>query len=243
VVKQADFVVHCAQPLPNKEDYALRARHEENLLQALRPKGTRAVFVYGSSYFGTASGTAPIDETVRLRTPIGYGVAFEPWVRAVDEKARRGFDVVAAFPGGVYGRGSWFFEMTLDALRNNQSVLLCEPTPVWPYVHVDDVAHSIVELLTLGARELDVAGRQVIIADNAPVSTERFVQLLAERVGKKPTLLRKSPAELAKMVQPNVAAYLSANMPHSNARLRKLGIKLKYPELAAGLASFGLQKL
>jgi nucleoside-diphosphate-sugar epimerase len=243
VVKNADYVVHCAQPNPQKEDYTLRARHEDHLLNALRQRGTRAVFVYGSSYYGASIGSTLIDERVKLRTPIGFGPAFEPWVRAVDEKSKRGFDVVAALPGGVYGRGSWFLEMTLDALRANQPVLLCEPAPLWPYVHVDDVAHGVVELLTVGARELDTNGRQVIIADNTPVTTERFVSLLADAVGKKPVLLKKSAAELAKMVPPIVAAYLSANMPHSNARMRKLGITLKYPELAAGIASFGLQKL
>ncbi|TMQ07916.1 MAG: hypothetical protein E6J91_34415 [Deltaproteobacteria bacterium] len=45
---------------------------------------------------------------------------------------------------------------------------------------------------------------------------------------------------LRAMMPEKIAAYLCANMPHSNARLRRLGFALRYPRIEPGIASLGL---
>src|ERR1041385_3360618 len=70
-VRTADFVVHCAQPAPRTEDYGIRVQQEAHLLDAFDAnRSSRSVFVYGSSYYGTSDGPAPIDETTPPH-PIG----------------------------------------------------------------------------------------------------------------------------------------------------------------------------
>jgi hypothetical protein len=41
---------------------------------------------------------------------------------------------------------------------------------------------------------------------------------------------------------PMAAAYLCANMPHLNARLKRLGFELRYPRIEQGIASLDLKQ-
>ena len=43
-------------------------------------------------------------------------------------------------------------------------------------------------------------------------------------------------------MSPMAAAYLCANMPHSNARLKRLGFELQYPRIEQGIASLDLKQ-
>jgi nucleoside-diphosphate-sugar epimerase len=242
-VRAADFVVHCAQPAPRTEDYAIRIQQEAHLLEAVAAnRSARSVFVYGSSYYGRSDGPALIDETTPPR-PIGVGSYFVPCMAAVEARRNQGLDIVAAFPGGVYGRGTWFLESLLDSLRDQAPVLVCDPVPLWPYIHVEDCARAIAALLVVDRATLDRIGRDVILADDAPTPMDHFIEQVGAAVGRAPMIVRKSAEALRAILPPISAAYLSANMPHSNARLRRLGFELRYPRIEQGIASLGLPRV
>jgi hypothetical protein len=241
VARGAAFVVHCAQPSTREGNYAVRSQQEANLLGALDDRGTeRAVFVYGSSFLG--EGSERMDETAEPR-PIGLGVYFEAGIAALEARGRGGLDCVVALPGAVYGRGTWFLEMALDALQKPKPIPMCEPVPRWPYVHVDDCARAIVELLTVDRSRLDGAGRRVIIAGGDPVPMDHFNEAVGQVVGRRPLFLRASAEDLRSRLPPLLASYLTADMPHSNARLRSLGFEPRYATVEEGLASLELPKL
>jgi hypothetical protein len=213
---------------------------DANLLGSIDERATeRAVFVYGSSFLGVSEGPGLMDETAEPR-PIGLGRLFEAGIAALEARGRGGLDYVVALPGAVYGRRTWFLEMALDALRKGKPIPMCEPAPRWPYVHVDDCARAIVLLLTVDRASLDAAGRRVIIAGGDPVPMDRFVEAVGEAVGRSPLFLRASAEDLRRKLPSLMAAYLTADMPHSGARLRSLGFEPRYPTIEAGLASLNL---
>jgi len=235
VAAGARYVVHSAQP--PLSDYGARERMDEQLIDALdKARGARVVFVCGSSYFGTAPPGGLIDETT-LSRPIGLGPSF---VSGLQKLRAAGLDHVAAFVGGVYGLGSWFVAMYLRALERDEPILLCDPTPVWPYVHIDDCARAIEHLMTVDAQTLDAIGRDVIVVDDEPVPMDTFVSLLGAAVGREPKLSRLGREALRKRLDAGQFAYFSANMPHQNQRLRRLGFSCRYPHIREGIAALDL---
>ncbi|HLM74040.1 MAG TPA: NAD-dependent epimerase/dehydratase family protein [Polyangiaceae bacterium] len=238
VARGAAFVVHCAQPPTWEKHEGLRALQDANLLGSIDDGATeRAVFVYGSSFLGAGEGL--MDETAEPR-PIGLGRLFEAGIAALEARGRGGLDCVVAMPGAVYGRRTWFLEMALDALRKGKPIPMCDPAPRWPYVHIDDCARAITLLLTVDRARLDAAGRRVIIAGGDPVPMDRFVEAVGEAVGRRPLFHRASAEDLRRKLPSLMAAYLTADMPHSGARLRSLGFEPRYPTIEAGLASLNL---
>lgn len=237
----AAYVVSAAQPALGP-DYALkRTRMEDNLLRALDARRLkRAVLVFGSSYYGRTTPGEVADETMSPRRPIGLGPLFAPSVEALAAFRGRGIDVVGAFPGGVYGRGTWFLDLSLGALRKGKPVMVPDPPPFWPFIHIEDCARALEFLLTVDASRLDEVGRDIILADDEPASMDRFLKAVAEAVGG-PTALRRCPgAALRERLPPMLVEYLTTNMVHSNARLRRLGFKLAYPRVEQGIKALAL---
>lgn len=237
----ARYVVHCAQPTGN-EFLESRTEQELNLLGALDDAVTaRAVFVFGSSYLGSGEGSALMDESVEPH-PLGVGRYFEPGITAVEARGRGGLDCVVALPGGVYGMDTWFLKLILHLLAGRHPVLMCDPVPLWPYVHVDDCARALVHLLTVDRAKLDATGRRIIIAGGDPTPMDRFVAAVGNAVGRSPDIQRMPVPELYEKLPALMAQYLTANMPHSGARLRSLGFEARYPTVEEGVASLGLPR-
>jgi nucleoside-diphosphate-sugar epimerase len=213
---------------------------EQNLLNVLDPNILkRCVFVYGSSYFGVSQEEEWVNEE-NTPHPIGIGPYFEPCIRALQAK---GLEYVVAFPGGVYGRGSWFLEFYLESLRNGQPIPMPQQPPIWPYIHVNDCARAIVHLLTVDRQLLQKYGRQVIIVDDNPIPIDVFLKHLGVAVGQQPQISWLDETTLQQQLNPIAFAYQTANMRHSNARLKHLGFTLQYPQVQKGLASLALSDL
>jgi uncharacterized protein len=115
--RRAELVVHLAQPptfggrvtRARATAYAdARLRMDANLLGAISPTA-RVVYVAGTSFYGDL-GPIVRDETATPR-PRGWGPYIAPALEAVERRA--GARVVTAFPGYVYGDGSWFREFVL----------------------------------------------------------------------------------------------------------------------------------
>src|SRR5271170_4491827 len=96
---------------------------ERNLFEAL-PAGrkTRLVYVAGNSYYGETGAGASLDETMTPR-PTGFGPYITAAVDAVERLADAGREVVVAFPGAVYGNGSWFKQYFPDPIAVNKPVM------------------------------------------------------------------------------------------------------------------------
>ena len=131
-VARADAVVHIAQPATfgARVTRSAAARYESdrltmdrNLFEAL-PAGrkTRLVYVAGNSYYGETGAGAPLDETMTPR-PTGFGPYITVAVDTVERLADAGREVVVAFPGAVYGNGSWFKQYFPDPIAVNKPVM------------------------------------------------------------------------------------------------------------------------
>ncbi|MFL5356733.1 NAD-dependent epimerase/dehydratase family protein [Archangium sp.] len=242
VISGARYVLHCADAAWTSSYAEARARMDENLIGAINPHHVaRAVYVCGSSYFGASEDAALIDERTPPR-PLGLGPAFGAGLRALRTAGERGLDYVAAFVSGVYGPGSWFTRQYLHQLEQEQPIPVLEPPAVWPYIHIEDCVRALEFLLTLEPAKLETAGREVILTDDTPVPMTTFIEELARVTGRTARLERLERGALQARLPPFEFSYQSANMLHSNARLRGLGFECKYPSVKEGVPALELAR-
>jgi len=234
IAAHAAYVIHCVQPPFQSDEYELqRITLDKSLLKALQsaPVLKRVIFCFCSSYFGSSEKN--VDEKMSPRAPIGIGRYFE---ESVNLLRASNLNYAAAFIGSVYGFGSWFTEMYLNALHNKEPIYVCNPAPIWPYIHVEDVARGLEYLLTVTDEKLQEVGREIILADDNPTTTLDFVQKLAHYINIKPFIHIEDRIAVDVALGP-LAEYLCSSMNHSNKRLKQLGFQLKYPTVDDGLKS------
>lgn len=236
---EARYVVHCASPTPSNDSLTARPSMDRTLLGAIDPaRVARLVYVCGSSYLGCGEGSAPLDET-SAAPPFGIAPSFDEGIRALRASSGR-LDYAVAYVGGVYGRGSWFLEEYLRHIQQGKPVVVRDPAPLWPYIHIDDCARAIALLLAVSPAALEAVGREIIIADDEPTPMDAFVEAVFRASGREPDLIRHDAEALHRAVPQPYSMYLSANMPHSNARLRRLGFLCRYPTIREGVPALGL---
>ncbi len=198
VIAHAAYLAQTAQPTAYDRAYrANRIKLESNVLSCIEPKSNRLkriVFVSGSSYFGkTTRGGPAVTETHHPReSPTASRVLDECTTQieafAADFPPPASFNYAIAYVGAVYGRGSWFTEHIINTLASNQPVSIVKPAPVWPFMHVTDVARAIEFLLMQtkpdapGPAPVSQAGSAVAAADTktkaAPAATTGLLQRL-----------------------------------------------------------------
>jgi nucleoside-diphosphate-sugar epimerase len=82
----------------------------------------------------------------------------------------KGLPILEAFPGWVYGPGSWFAEYTIEPIMARKKITaLSGPVKICSPVHVDDVARALLHLLTAGE-----PGQRYFIVDDQPVLMGRL---------------------------------------------------------------------
>ncbi|WP_437757452.1 NAD-dependent epimerase/dehydratase family protein [Sorangium sp. So ce1389] len=237
----AAYVVNCAQPAVTSSP-SERSAMDRILLRSLdMSRLRRVVMVFGSSYFGRTEEGDSLDETVTTRRPTGLGPCYAPGVRAL-RSIGEDLDWVAAFPGGVYGRGTWFLEHCLRSIQRAEPVVLRDPPAIWPYIHIEDCVRALEFLMTVDRARLDALGREVILADDEPVPMSRFVDYMSQAVGEPTRLSLLSEEALRELLPPFYSGQLSANMAHKNTRLRRLGFDLKYPHVREGILALDLPR-
>lgn len=238
-IGEARYIVHCASPALSSDTLTVRPSMDRTLLGAIDPsRVARLVYVCGSSYLGCGEGNAPLDET-SASPPFGIAPSFDEGIKALRASSGR-LDYAIAYVGGVYGRGSWFLEEYLRHIREGKPVVVREPAPLWPYIHIDDCARAIALLLSVSPAALEAVGREIIIADDEPTPMDVFVEAVFRAAGREPDLARHDAEALHRAVPPHYSMYLGANMPHSNARLRRLGFVCRYPTIREGVPALGL---
>jgi nucleoside-diphosphate-sugar epimerase len=239
VAREAEWIVHLAQPQTfggrvsreRAEAYREgRIRMDRNLLGGLDPKVVqRIVYVAGTSYYGNL-GLDRRDETARP-VPRGWGPYIAPAVEALERDLARGLPIVTAFPGYVYGDGSWFREYILAPLSRGRRInTISGRSRFGSPIHVDDCARAIAHLLEQG-----VASERYFLVDDRPVQWARFYETAA-RALRAEVKLRTIPTFILRLlVGPVVTDSVLSDAVLANDKLKALGFRLRFPTIDEGV--------
>ena len=239
VMAGCEMVVHLAQPdtygaritLERARNYgAKRLEMDKALLNGLdRGRVQRVVVVCGTSYYGHQGTELRGEETAP--NPKGWGPYIAPAIEALKGFVAQGDPIVEAYPGWVYGPGSWFGEYQLQPLAKRRPVvgLAGRPKIVSP-IHVEDCARGLLFLLQNGA-----VGQRYFIVDDQAIPSIEMVRTAAQALGvpMRTLALPRFLCELA--VGPIITESLTCDFHLSNQRLKSLGFKLSFPDISTGI--------
>lgn len=204
-----------------------RALMDAHLLDALAAGATRRiVYVADTSAYG-ATGPRPITEDAR---PSAWGRCLTPALDRLDGYVVSGLPIVTAFPGWVYGNGSWFRKRVIEPVMEGRRVLQFGKTGPWVSpIHVQDCARALVHLAEHGE-----VGSRYFLVNSDPVRLHEFAATFA-RLASRPLRVWRLPAAAARLVVgPVLADYLLTDAVFSNIRLRGTGFRFWYPTLEQG---------
>jgi len=207
-----------------------RVLMDAHLLDAVAAGATRRiVYVADTSWYG-ALGSRFIteDETPR---PSGGGRAFLPALDRLDGYVAAGLPIVTAFPGWIYGNGSWFRERVIEPVMAGRHVLRFGAAERWVSpIHVHDCARALVHLAEHG----EPGGRYFLVNDD-PVRMNDFAEVFA-RLARRPLHAWRVPAAAARLVVGSVLAEcFRDDAVFSNIRLRGTGFRFRHSTLEQGL--------
>lgn len=238
-VRKADAVVHLAQPQTfggrltkaRAMQYSvLRLDMDRALFEAINLARTRRIiYVAGTSYYGE-SGSETRDENA-VPHPRGWGPYLAPAIEALPSYVARGLPIVAAFPGWVYGPGSWFVQYVLEPLRDGKPVYgLRGRARYTSPVHVEDCGRAILHLTGNGE-----IGSRYFIVDDTPVPGERLAEIAANALSVTGHG-RKLPFIVLKLLVGQVIAEsLAYENRLSNKRLKSTGFSFDFPSCEQGI--------
>ena len=244
----SDEVVHLAQPLTfgarvtHQRALAYREqrlRMDSLLLDSLKP-GTvkRVLYVGGTSYYGD-QGTRVVTEDATPR-PTGWGPYIAPAIESLPRHLERGLPLVEAYPGSVYGLGSWFVEYALVPLKAGRRLFGMKETLTLQMspIHVDDCARALLHLLEHGE-----VGRRYFVVDDQPATFGDLTRVAAEALG---VSYRKVlvPRWLCRLLLgPVLTDSLTSEARLSNERLHGTGFQFHYPTIREGVPALVRQWL
>jgi nucleoside-diphosphate-sugar epimerase len=186
----------------------------------------KAVYLSTSGVYGDCGGdwvteaTPPNPQTSRARRRLDAETALGQWA----EPAR--VPVVILRVTGIYGPG----RLPLARLREGHPVLREEESPPTNRIHADDLA-----TVCLAAAAKGEAGEVFNVSDGAPGTMTQYFQAAADLLGL-PRLPVVTMEEARRIMSPTMLSYLSETRRMDNRRmLDRLGVTLRYPELASGL--------
>jgi hypothetical protein len=235
----ADWVFHLpphpigAQRVTGRRAAAIaRARvlMDRHLLDAVAEGSTRRIVYVADTSCYEAMGPRPITEDEPLR-PSAWGRCLTPALERLDGYVAAGLPIVTAFPGWVYGEGSWFRERIVEPVMAGRRVpqfgkrgALVSP------IHVHDCARAIAYLAERGE-----GGGRYFLVNNEPVRVHDFAETFA-RLAQRPLRVWRVPAAATPfVVGPLLADHIQRDAVFSNIRLRGIGFRFHYPTLEQGL--------
>lgn len=236
---RSEYIVHIAQPVTfggrvtkeRAERYRTdRLKMEANLLEVLDLEIIkRIVYVGGTSYYGQ-QGTDLKDE-LTPPNPRGWGPYALEAFEAIKSYVAKGLPIVEAFPGGVYGVGSWYITVleTLHA-RKRLVGLAGRRNTYSSSIHVEDCARAILYLLEHG----QVAQRYFLV-DDRPSTNYELAQSTAHALNVPLRTLLLPPFLVQMIVGPVIADALAYENRLSNAKLRSTGFEFEFPTIDQGV--------
>ena len=243
----SEWVVHLAQPLTfggrvtrkRAEAYRdQRLRMDSMLLESLKPGVARRVlYVGGTSYYGD-QGPQLVTEDTTPR-PSGWGPFIAPAIESLAGYGARGLPLVEAYPGAVYGPGSWFQEYALNPLKKGQRLFGLKETTTrcMSPIHVEDCARALLHLLEHGE-----PGTRYFVVDDQPVPFSELIRVAAESLGVsyQATVVPRWLCHL--LLGPVATDSLTAEARLSNARLHGTGFQFRYPTVREGVPAVVKQR-
>ena len=221
----AAHVVHLAPPRPEGERDERTRR-----LAAILPAGARVVYVSTSGVYGDCGG-ALVEETRRVapkNARAGRRVDAERSLRAWAR--RSGGSLAILRVPGIYARE----RLPLKRLREGTPALLPDDDVYTNHIQADDLAHIIVQALRRG-----LPNRVYHAVDGTRMKMGDYFDAVADAYGlpRPPRLARDV---LRTQVSPMLLSFMSESRRLGNARLRELGVRLRYPDVAAALAQWSV---
>jgi nucleoside-diphosphate-sugar epimerase len=237
--RQAEYIVHMAQPLTFggrvTKQRALtyrtdRLKMEQNLFDKLDKQVVkRIVYVGGTSFYGQ-QGKELKDETTPPN-PRGWGPYIAEALSALEGYVASGLPIVEAFPGGVYGAGSWYAGV-LESLYAQKPLIGIRGRAgtFSSSIHLYDCAAAILHLLEHGK-----VGERYFLVDDKPNTNIELATLSAQAMNV-PLKARQLPTWLVRLFVGDVITdSLLYENRLSNAKLHSTGFQFKYPTLKDGI--------
>ena len=189
----------------------------------------RIVYVAHASYYGP-TGPRPITEDEPPR-PSAWARRFTPALDRLDGYVVAGLPIVTAFPGWIYGNGSWFRKRVIEPVMTGRRVLQVGKTGPWVSpIHVHDCARALVHLARHGE-----AGERYFVVNSDAIRFYEFAETFA-RLANRPLRLRRVPALAVSLAgDPPAGGDIRSDAVFSNIRLRGTGFRFRYPTLDQGL--------
>ena len=177
--------------------------------------------VYGDSGVDLVTEeTPPNPQTARGKRRLDAETAFREWGK------QRGVAVVILRVTGIYGPGRF----PVSQLAGGQPVLFEEIAPLTNRIHQDDLAR-----VCLAAAVKGEDGDIFNVSDGHPTTMTRYFNAVADLLGY-PRPRQVSPEEARQVMSPLMLSYMAESRRMDNRKmLSKLGVKLLYPDLEAGL--------
>jgi nucleoside-diphosphate-sugar epimerase len=203
---------------------------DANLLDAVASGSTRRIVYLADACCYGPTGCRSITEDEPSR-PSAWRRGLTPALDRLDGYIAAGLPIVTAFPGWVYGNGSWFRERVMNPVLAGRRVLQFGKTgPLVSPIHVHDCARALVHLAQRGE-----AGGGYFLVNNDPVRLNEFATGFAALANRRLRTWRIPAAATRLVVGPILADYVQADAVLSNIRLRGIGFRFEYPTLEQGL--------
>ena len=219
----AQQVVHLAPPRPEGER-DVRTRH----LAALLPAGARVVYVSTTGVYGDCGG-ALVTETrsvapknARARRRVDAERVLRAWAR------RNAGQLSILRVPGIYAAE----RLPLKRLHEGTPALRPEDDVYTNHIQADDLARIIVQALRRA-----LPNRVYHAVDGTRLKMGDYFDAVADAWGlpRPPRLARE---QLRAQVSPVLLSFMSESRRLDNTRLRELGVRLRYPDVAAALAQW-----
>ena len=207
-----------------------RVALDAHLLDALATGPTRRiVYVADTSWYG-ATGPRPITEDEPPRAS-GLAASFTPVLDRLDGYVIAGLPIVSAFPGWVYGNGSWLRRCVIDPVMSGSHVLQYgNAEPLVSPIHVEDCGRALTYLAEHGH-----PGGRYFLVNSDPVRSADFARTFA-RLADRPLRVLRVPRGASRLLRGRlVSDHLQSDAVFSNIRLRGIGFRFRYPTLEDGL--------
>jgi nucleoside-diphosphate-sugar epimerase len=225
----ADAVLHLAPPPGQGQDDPRTTALLRALVRSARP--LRFVYASTTGVYGDCGGewiaetrrVAPVTDRARRR------VAAEDAVRRAGLSGRMRVSVLRI--PGIYALDRVGGDPR-DRLHRGAPVLQAEDDVHTNHIHADDLARACIAALTHGLPQ-----RVVNVCDRSDLKMGDYFDLVADLSGL-PRPKRIARAEAEQVLPPVTMSFMSESRRMSNRRLEhELGVVLRYPTVADGLAS------
>jgi nucleoside-diphosphate-sugar epimerase len=231
VAGRAQRVAHLAPPA-RAGSRDSRTRHLLAALSAAAKSGVmlprRFVYLSTSGVYGDCGGErvdetrSPRPQTERARRRLDAEQAVSDWGE------REGVEIVILRVPGIYARD----RLPLDHLARGTPALRREDDVYTNHIHADDLAAIVAAALHSGR-----ACGTYNVNDDSSIKMGDWLDLVADHAGLA-RLRRVSRAEAARVIPAELLTFMSESRRLSNERMKtRLGVRLRYPTVADGLAS------